>query len=155
MMPITQERNKWIKKYTPTVISLKIFILNLVFVCFQFQYECKVQNLKKRKVAIHISVDGVKVSLKKKKRKVSTTKVALFFFFFIYVFYQWPTFSDYIQCVQFALLYKLALRLRSLTSIDRKSDFDLISSIFICLFVLTRFFLSLFSPLHLNSLVRV
>lgn len=57
-----------------------MFILSLLFVCFQFQYECKVQNLKKRKVAIHISVDGVKVSLKKKKRKVSTTKAAVFFF---------------------------------------------------------------------------
>lgn len=40
--------------------------------CFSnFQYECKVQNMKKRKVTIEISVDGVRVCLKKKKRKVS------------------------------------------------------------------------------------
>ncbi|XP_023159055.1 capon-like protein [Ceratitis capitata] len=32
-------------------------------------YECKVQNLKKRKVTIHISVNGVRVVLKKRRRK--------------------------------------------------------------------------------------
>lgn len=42
------------------------------FCPFSFQYECKVQNLKKRKVTVQVSVDGVKVSLKKKKRKVIT-----------------------------------------------------------------------------------
>lgn len=47
-------------------------------VSFLFQYECKVQNLKKRKVAIQISVDGVKVSLKKKKRKVSIQFTSVF-----------------------------------------------------------------------------
>ncbi|XP_031617898.1 capon-like protein isoform X2 [Contarinia nasturtii] len=35
----------------------------------RIRYECKVQNLKKRKVTLQVSVDGVKVSLKKKKRK--------------------------------------------------------------------------------------
>ncbi|XP_055322280.1 capon-like protein isoform X4 [Sitodiplosis mosellana] len=35
----------------------------------RIRYECKVQNLKKRKVTLHVSVDGVKISLKKKKRK--------------------------------------------------------------------------------------
>uniref|UniRef100_A0A1A9WTB8 PID domain-containing protein n=1 Tax=Glossina brevipalpis TaxID=37001 RepID=A0A1A9WTB8_9MUSC len=32
-------------------------------------YECKVQNLKKRKVTIHVSVNGVRVVLKKRRRK--------------------------------------------------------------------------------------
>ncbi|XP_058829871.1 capon-like protein isoform X4 [Topomyia yanbarensis] len=35
----------------------------------RIRYECKVQNTKKRKVAFHISVDGVRVCLKRKKRK--------------------------------------------------------------------------------------
>uniref|UniRef100_A0A1A9UG07 PID domain-containing protein n=1 Tax=Glossina austeni TaxID=7395 RepID=A0A1A9UG07_GLOAU len=33
------------------------------------KYECKVQNLKKRKVTIHVSVNGVRVVLKKRRRK--------------------------------------------------------------------------------------
>ncbi|XP_069966956.1 capon-like protein isoform X3 [Bactrocera oleae] len=35
----------------------------------RIRYECKVQNLKKRKVTIHISVNGVRVVLKKRRRK--------------------------------------------------------------------------------------
>ncbi|XP_058456158.1 capon-like protein isoform X4 [Malaya genurostris] len=35
----------------------------------RIRYECKVQNTKKRKIAFHISVDGVRVCLKRKKRK--------------------------------------------------------------------------------------
>ncbi|XP_055703281.1 capon-like protein isoform X8 [Phlebotomus papatasi] len=35
----------------------------------RIRYECKVQNMKKRKVSIEVSVDGVRVCLKKKKRK--------------------------------------------------------------------------------------
>lgn len=35
------------------------------------QYESKVQNLKKRKIMVNVSVDGVRVLLKKRKRKVS------------------------------------------------------------------------------------
>lgn len=35
----------------------------------KIRYECKVQNDKKKKIAFHISVDGVRVCLKRKKRK--------------------------------------------------------------------------------------
>ncbi|XP_059217260.1 capon-like protein isoform X4 [Stomoxys calcitrans] len=35
----------------------------------RIRYECKVQNLKKRKVTIHVSVNGVRVVLKKRRRK--------------------------------------------------------------------------------------
>ncbi|XP_030385653.1 capon-like protein isoform X3 [Scaptodrosophila lebanonensis] len=35
----------------------------------RIRYECKVQNLKKRKVTINISVNGVRVVLKKRRRK--------------------------------------------------------------------------------------
>ncbi|GAB0099669.1 hypothetical protein DMENIID0001_155560 [Sergentomyia squamirostris] len=35
----------------------------------RIRYECKVQNMKKRKVSIEVSVEGVRVCLKKKKRK--------------------------------------------------------------------------------------
>ncbi|KAL7732240.1 hypothetical protein ACLKA6_018478 [Drosophila palustris] len=35
----------------------------------RIRYECKVQNLKKRKVTIQISVNGVRVVLKKRRRK--------------------------------------------------------------------------------------
>lgn len=40
---------------------------------FSLQYEFKVKNIKKKKVNIVVSVDGVKVNLRKKK------KVSLFF----------------------------------------------------------------------------
>lgn len=43
------------------------------------QYECKLQNIKKRKVDIQVSVDGVKVCLKKKKRKVMKSYLQHFF----------------------------------------------------------------------------
>ncbi|XP_037050841.1 capon-like protein isoform X4 [Bradysia coprophila] len=51
----------------------------------RIRYECKVQNTKKRKVTIQISVDGVKIALKKKKRKKKQ---------------QWPTDSDSIELMQ-------------------------------------------------------
>ncbi|KAL9905326.1 capon-like protein isoform 3-T8 [Glossina fuscipes fuscipes] len=35
----------------------------------RIRYECKVRNLKKRKVTIHVSVNGVRVVLKKRRRK--------------------------------------------------------------------------------------
>ncbi|XP_039448972.1 capon-like protein isoform X3 [Culex pipiens pallens] len=35
----------------------------------RIRYECKVQNDKKKKIAFHVSVDGVRVCLKRKKRK--------------------------------------------------------------------------------------
>uniref|UniRef100_A0A1Q3FLJ3 Putative nitric oxide synthase-binding protein n=1 Tax=Culex tarsalis TaxID=7177 RepID=A0A1Q3FLJ3_CULTA len=35
----------------------------------RIRYECKMQNDKKKKIAFHISVDGVRVCLKRKKRK--------------------------------------------------------------------------------------
>jgi len=56
----------------------QIHIIRFFF--FTPQYECKVQNLKKRKVTIHISVNGVRVVLKKRRRKVSqclTTYICL------------------------------------------------------------------------------
>lgn len=62
--------NLCVPKYRTVCVC--VFTLILVSICFPFQYECKVQNLKKRKVILHVSVDGVKVSLKKKKRKVSS-----------------------------------------------------------------------------------
>lgn len=55
----------------------------VIFIAFSpflsSQYECKVQNLKKRKVTIQISVNGVRVVLKKRRRKVST-KFPIFIF---------------------------------------------------------------------------
>ncbi|KAJ6643916.1 Capon-like protein [Pseudolycoriella hygida] len=51
----------------------------------RIRYECKVQNTKKRKVTIQISVDGVRIALKKKKRKKKQ---------------QWPTDSDSIELMQ-------------------------------------------------------
>ncbi|KAI9588310.1 hypothetical protein GQX74_004156 [Glossina fuscipes] len=36
---------------------------------YDTRYECKVRNLKKRKVTIHVSVNGVRVVLKKRRRK--------------------------------------------------------------------------------------
>lgn len=36
--------------------------------CFLFQYEFKAKGIKKKKVTIEVSVDGVKVTLRKKKK---------------------------------------------------------------------------------------
>lgn len=40
------------------------------FIDRYFQYEYKIQNARKRKVTVEISLDGLKVNLKKKKKKV-------------------------------------------------------------------------------------
>lgn len=45
--------------------------------CVRFQYESKVQNTKKTKVLLQISVDGIQISLKKKKRRVSDVSLTL------------------------------------------------------------------------------
>ncbi|ETN66259.1 c-terminal pdz ligand of neuronal nitric oxide synthase protein [Anopheles darlingi] len=39
----------------------------------RIRYECKVQNSKKKKVTVNISVEGVRVCLKRKRRKVSSS----------------------------------------------------------------------------------
>uniref|UniRef100_A0A1B0D5X1 PID domain-containing protein n=1 Tax=Phlebotomus papatasi TaxID=29031 RepID=A0A1B0D5X1_PHLPP len=49
-------------------LSIELDFLALKFIS-SLEYECKVQNMKKRKVSIEVSVDGVRVCLKKKKRK--------------------------------------------------------------------------------------
>jgi len=36
-----------------------------------FQYEFKAKGIKKKKVTLEVSVDGVRVNLRKKKKKVS------------------------------------------------------------------------------------
>lgn len=66
------------------VSKIPIKGVNLIrFYIYSFhpQYECKAKDIKKRKVDIQVSVDGVKVCLKKKKRKVMKT---LFFLFTIF-----------------------------------------------------------------------
>lgn len=65
------EFSSYFKVYSNVVYLFFSFILISFKFILYFQYECKVQNLKKRKVTLHVSVDGVKISLKKKKRKVS------------------------------------------------------------------------------------
>lgn len=84
-------------------------ILTNLFFSFHFQYECKVQNTKKRKVTIQISVDGVKIALKKKKRKVNERWKFLHdikdilkrqFFIFPQKKQQWPADSDSIELMQ-------------------------------------------------------
>lgn len=73
---------------------------------FPFQYECKVQNTKKRKVTIQISVDGVRIALKKKKRKVNSSFEISHRHDRNLRFYlqkkqqQWPTESDSIELMQ-------------------------------------------------------
>ncbi|XP_073740121.1 carboxyl-terminal PDZ ligand of neuronal nitric oxide synthase protein isoform X6 [Callorhinus ursinus] len=42
-------------------------------ICFEAKYEFKAKNIKKKKVSIMVSVDGVKVILKKKKKKKEWT----------------------------------------------------------------------------------
>lgn len=37
---------------------------------FLLQYEYKIQNARKRKVTVEISLDGLRVNLKKRKKKV-------------------------------------------------------------------------------------
>lgn len=39
----------------------------MILFCF-FQYEFKAKNIKKKKVGIMVSVDGVKVTLRKKQK---------------------------------------------------------------------------------------
>lgn len=51
--------------------------INISLSVFSLQYEFKVKNIKKKKVNIVVSVDGVKVNLRKKK------KVSDLFFFFL------------------------------------------------------------------------
>ncbi len=46
-------------------------------VLYHFQYEFKIKNIKKKKVSLIVSVDGVKVVLRKKK------KVRCFYFFLL------------------------------------------------------------------------
>lgn len=43
-------------------------LINMCLPVFSLQYEFKVKNIKKKKVNIVVSVDGVKVNLRKKKK---------------------------------------------------------------------------------------
>lgn len=72
-----------------SVLNLSVLIcLSLVFL----QYEFKVKNIKKKKVNIVVSVDGVKVSLRKKKKVsvpflfVPLEKKDLVFIVFVFYF---------------------------------------------------------------------
>lgn len=47
---------------------------------YYFQYEFKIKNIKKKKVSLIVSVDGVKVVLRKKK-KVSSFSVSFSCFY--------------------------------------------------------------------------
>ena len=49
--------------------------------CFFQQYEHKIKEIKKRKVAISVSLDGVKIKLRQKKKVSNNSHV----FIFIYV----------------------------------------------------------------------
>lgn len=45
-----------------------LYINKVLLLVFSLQYEFKVKNIKKKKVNIIVSVDGVKVNLRKKKK---------------------------------------------------------------------------------------
>lgn len=69
-------KNKTLKKtfitFPFSVSSICFHVLPPFYVVTRpSQYESKVQNLKKRKIMVNVSVDGVRVLLKKRKRKVS------------------------------------------------------------------------------------
>lgn len=65
---------------------------------YYFQYEFKIKNIKKKKVSLIVSVDGVKVVLRKKK-KVSSFSVSFSCFYYKY--------SDVVYVVQLCICKQL------------------------------------------------
>lgn len=56
--------------------TLKLWKFLLQFSILALQYEYKLQNAKKKKVTIEISVEGVRICLKKRKRKMRVVSLA-------------------------------------------------------------------------------
>lgn len=73
LIGLTSSLGKYLKTYN------NVTNINTSLSVFSLQYEFKVKNIKKKKVNIVVSVDGVKVTLRKKK-KVSDLSFEMFFF---------------------------------------------------------------------------